>query len=149
MLDKEIKTDSRDIGHEEGDIRTASDADMDGLRRVAGKIPLAAWFVVVNEFCERFAYYGGSAPFTNYIQFPAGDPKQAGALNMGQATSTAWKQFFTFFCYLTPLIGAVVADHYRYSFYHVHCWLSRLHRLTFHHRFGYWWYQAFGFTHGC
>ncbi|ORX99996.1 PTR2-domain-containing protein [Basidiobolus meristosporus CBS 931.73] len=112
MVDKEIKSDSREVGHEEGITQTTSAADMEGLRRVAARIPIAAWFVVVNEFCERFAYYGGSAPFTNYIQFGPDDPDQAGALNMGQATSTAWKQFFTFFCYLTPLIGAVISDQY-------------------------------------
>ncbi|KAK9762054.1 hypothetical protein K7432_012561 [Basidiobolus ranarum] len=112
MSEKDIKSDSRQVGHEEGLAPSTSPADIEGLRRVAGKIPIAAWFIIVNEFCERFAYYGGSAPFTNYIQFPPGNPKQAGALDMGQATSTAWKQFFTFFCYLTPLIGAVISDQY-------------------------------------
>ncbi|KAK9711330.1 hypothetical protein K7432_007909 [Basidiobolus ranarum] len=86
--------------------------DISKLRRVADKIPTSAWLIIVNEFCERFAYYGGSAPFTNYVQFPAGNPDQAGALDKGQATSTALKQFFTFFCYFTPLLGAVISDQY-------------------------------------
>ncbi|ORY08312.1 PTR2-domain-containing protein [Basidiobolus meristosporus CBS 931.73] len=86
--------------------------DISKLRRVADRIPTAAWLIIVTEFCERFAYYGGSAPFTNYVQFPAGNPDQAGALDKGQATSNAWKQFFTFFCYFTPLFGAVISDQY-------------------------------------
>ncbi|KAK9762753.1 hypothetical protein K7432_011201 [Basidiobolus ranarum] len=109
---KDVKVDRREVGHEEGLTQSYSEEDFQGLRRVADKIPIAAWFVIVNEFCERFAYYGGSAPFTNYVQFPAGNPKQAGALGKGQATSTALKQFFTFFCYLTPLVGAVISDQY-------------------------------------
>lgn len=47
-----------------------------GLRRVADRIPVAAWFIIITEFCERFAYYGGSAPFQNYVQFPPGDHNQ-------------------------------------------------------------------------
>ncbi|KAI8974669.1 POT family-domain-containing protein [Pilobolus umbonatus] len=31
---------------------------------------------------------------------------------MGQSTATALQNFFTFFCYLTPLLGAVIADQY-------------------------------------
>ncbi|ORY01223.1 PTR2-domain-containing protein [Basidiobolus meristosporus CBS 931.73] len=112
MSEKDLKYNNGEVGYEEGVTQSSPIGDIEGLRRVAGKIPFAAWFIIVNEFCERFAYYGGSAPFTNYIQLPPGDPEQAGALDMGQATSTAWKQFFTFFCYLTPLIGAVISDQY-------------------------------------
>ncbi|ORY00039.1 PTR2-domain-containing protein [Basidiobolus meristosporus CBS 931.73] len=112
MTDKDVKVDNREIGHEEGLAQSYPKEDIQGLRRVAGRIPIAAWFIIINEFCERFAYYGGSAPFTNYVQFPPNDPNQAGALGKGQSVSTALKQFFTFFCYLTPLFGAVIADQY-------------------------------------
>ncbi|KAK9763732.1 hypothetical protein K7432_009343 [Basidiobolus ranarum] len=111
MTDKDLKVDSRNAVHEES-LAQHDPQDFTGLRRVSDRIPIAAWFIVINEFCERFAYYGGSAPFTNYVQFPAGNPDQAGALGKGQSTSTALKQFFTFFCYLTPLLGAVIADQY-------------------------------------
>ncbi|KAK4520153.1 uncharacterized protein ATC70_008284 [Mucor velutinosus] len=81
------------------------------LRRVAEGIPLAACFILVNEFCERFAYYGGSTPFQNYVQNGPGDDP-AGELNRGQSTATALQNFFTFFCYFTPMLGAIVADGY-------------------------------------
>ncbi|KAK9767531.1 hypothetical protein K7432_002631 [Basidiobolus ranarum] len=97
---------------EEGVEEYSELEDISKLKRVADKIPTAAWLIIITEFCERFAYYGGSAPFTNYVQFPAGDPNQAGALDKGQATSTALKQFFTFFCYFTPLFGAIISDQY-------------------------------------
>ncbi|KAI8092202.1 POT family-domain-containing protein [Gilbertella persicaria] len=81
------------------------------LRRVAEGVPIAAWFIIINEFCERFAYYGGSTPFQNYVQNgPMDDP--AGQLNRGQSTATALQNFFTFFCYFTPMLGAIVADQY-------------------------------------
>ncbi|RCH95947.1 peptide transporter ptr2 [Rhizopus stolonifer] len=79
------------------------------LRRVAEGVPIAAWFIIINEFC--FAYYGGSTPFQNYVQNgPMDDP--AGQLNRGQSTATALQNFFTFFCYFTPMLGAIVADQY-------------------------------------
>ncbi|GAA5804450.1 POT family-domain-containing protein [Helicostylum pulchrum] len=85
--------------------------DVSSYRRVAEGIPTAAWFILVNEFCERFAYYGGSVPFQNYVQNgPLDDP--AGELNRGQSVATALQNFFTFFCYFTPIIGALVADQY-------------------------------------
>ncbi|KAF9138052.1 peptide transporter ptr2 [Mortierella sp. GBA39] len=85
------------------------------LRRVADHIPASAWLVVVVEFCERFTYYGLSGPFQNYIQYPYTDVKGAdhpGAIGKGQQTATALNYFFQFFCYVTPIFGAIVADQY-------------------------------------
>ncbi|KAK5816327.1 POT family-domain-containing protein [Linnemannia elongata] len=85
------------------------------LRRVADHIPASAWLVVVVEFCERFTYYGLSGPFQNYIQYPYTDVRGAdhpGAIGKGQQTATALNYFFQFFCYVTPILGAIVADQY-------------------------------------
>lgn len=104
-----------DLAFTEENISIPEDAhEFDGLRRVAENIPVGAWFIVLTEFCERFAYYGGSAPFQNYVQFPAGESgvDVRGALGKGQATATALSNFFTFFCYVTPLFGAFIADSY-------------------------------------
>ncbi|KAG1471622.1 hypothetical protein G6F56_002021 [Rhizopus delemar] len=86
-------------------------SDTSSLRRVAEGIPFAAWFIIVNEFCERFAYYGGSTPFQNYVQNGPLD-STPGELNRGQSIATALQNFFTFFCYFTPVLGAIVADQY-------------------------------------
>ncbi|CAF3953361.1 unnamed protein product, partial [Adineta steineri] len=40
------------------------------LEHISDRIPLSAWLIVVCELCERFAFYGLSGPFQNYIQFP-------------------------------------------------------------------------------
>ncbi|KAI8099711.1 POT family-domain-containing protein [Halteromyces radiatus] len=85
------------------------------LRETSDTIPKSALLVILVEFCERFTYYGLSGPFQNYIQFP--DPPfypatQPGALGRGQQTATALTTFFQFFCYITPIIGAIIADKY-------------------------------------
>ncbi|KAJ1984436.1 peptide transporter ptr2 [Dimargaris verticillata] len=88
--------------------------ELTSLRRVTDKLPLAAIFIVLTEFSERFTYYGLSGPFQNYIQFPynPGTGEQTGAIDAGQQTATALTTFFQFFCYITPIFGAIIADQY-------------------------------------
>ncbi|CAG8564844.1 7002_t:CDS:2 [Ambispora leptoticha] len=88
--------------------------DLKTLRRIPDDIPPATWYIVLCELCERFTYYGVSGPFQNYIQFPA--PKspgeQSGAIGKGQRTATALSLFFSSFSYVTPIVGAIIADQY-------------------------------------
>ncbi|KAI8324335.1 PTR2-domain-containing protein [Martensiomyces pterosporus] len=91
--------------------RWATEEDMATLRRVSDRLPLAAFFIVLTEFCERFTYYGITGPFQNYIQngykVPNSNP---GAIGGGQQMATGLGNFFQFWCYLTPILGAIVAD---------------------------------------
>ncbi|KAF3914361.1 hypothetical protein AA313_de0209958 [Arthrobotrys entomopaga] len=83
------------------------------LRRVPDKLPWTVFLVAIVELCERFAYYGLSGPFNNYINYSYNDPTGLpGALGLGQAGATALTNFFQFWCYLTPILGAVAADQY-------------------------------------
>ncbi|KAK8004013.1 transmembrane protein 32 [Apiospora arundinis] len=84
-----------------------------GLRRVPGKIPLAALLILSVELGERFTYFGLSGPIQNYINNPY-DPASGlpGALGRGQASATALGNFFKFWAYTSTVIGAVVADQY-------------------------------------
>ena len=54
------------------------------LRRVADSLPWSAFIVAIVELCERFAYYGLSGPFQNYISNkyhdPSGNPGAIGRL---------------------------------------------------------------------
>uniref|UniRef100_A0A8C5Y0B3 Solute carrier family 15 member 1 n=1 Tax=Microcebus murinus TaxID=30608 RepID=A0A8C5Y0B3_MICMU len=63
--------------------------------------PLSIFFIVVNEFCERFSYYGMRAIlilyFTNFIGWD-------------DNLSTAIYHTFVALCYLTPILGALIAD---------------------------------------
>lgn len=101
------------------------DAEREKLRRVADSIPIAAFTIVLVEFCERFAFYGLSGVFQNYLQNPlppggngAGapasptDPFPAGALGLGQRTATILNNSFGFLAYAFSVVGAVIADSY-------------------------------------
>ncbi|CAF0840347.1 unnamed protein product [Rotaria sp. Silwood1] len=84
------------------------------LKRICDHIPFMARLILVCEFCERFAFIGLSGVFQNYIQFPVPGPndKQSGALGRGQRTATLLTTFFGFLCYLTPIVGAILADQF-------------------------------------
>ncbi|XP_043550452.1 solute carrier family 15 member 2 [Chiloscyllium plagiosum] len=63
--------------------------------------PLSILFVVVNEFCERFSYYGMKAILTFYF---------ANFLYWDDDLSTAIYHAFSGFAYFTPVLGALIAD---------------------------------------
>ncbi|KAJ1725034.1 peptide transporter ptr2 [Coemansia erecta] len=90
--------------------RWATEEDMGTLRRVADRIPPAAIFIVLTELAERFTYYGITGPFQNYIQNGYKTGPRPGAINGGQHMATGLGNFFQFWCYLTPIFGAIVAD---------------------------------------
>lgn len=106
-----------------------SQDDLVNLRRVSGKITWIAFTLTFVELCERFSYYGTTIIFTNFIQQPlpvgsktgAGFAGQSGALNMGQRAAFGLVTFNQFWAYVTPLIGAWIADGYlgRYKTIHV------------------------------
>ncbi|CAF1489948.1 unnamed protein product [Adineta ricciae] len=86
--------------------------ELSTLKHISDRIPLGAWLIVICELCERFAFYGLSGLFQNYIEFPLpnGTNTQPGALDRGQQMATALTMFFRFFAYVTPIIGAILAD---------------------------------------
>uniref|UniRef100_A0A8C7K8Y5 Solute carrier family 15 member 1a n=1 Tax=Oncorhynchus kisutch TaxID=8019 RepID=A0A8C7K8Y5_ONCKI len=59
--------------------------------------PLSIFFIVVNEFCERFSYYG-----------MRGEPITP--LYWDDDLATSIYHTFIALCYLTPILGAIVAD---------------------------------------
>ncbi|CEL06622.1 Putative Oligopeptide transporter [Aspergillus calidoustus] len=89
-----------------------NDDENKSLRHVAENLPLSAWLVAVVELCERFAYYGMSGLFQNYVQRPLDGSEGRGALGMGHQGATGLTTFFQFWCYVTPIIGAIIADQY-------------------------------------
>ncbi|KAJ6619589.1 peptide transporter PTR2A [Mycena sp. CBHHK59/15] len=89
------------------------------LRRVADAIPWNAYLIALVELAERFSFYGAGVVFTNFIQYPlpvgshsgAGLRNgQSGALGKGQQASTGITTFYQFWCYVTPFLGAYIAD---------------------------------------
>jgi proton-dependent oligopeptide transporter, POT family len=65
--------------------------------RMPGGIP----FIVVNEFAERFCFYGINAMLALFlVQY----------LQFGEAQATTWASLFKSGAYFFPLLGAVVSD---------------------------------------
>jgi POT family proton-dependent oligopeptide transporter len=64
-------------------------------------MPRGIPFIIVNEFAERFCYYGISAILAVYlVQF----------LHFGEAQATTWASLFKSGSYFFPLLGAIVSD---------------------------------------
>ncbi|NWS09919.1 S15A1 protein, partial [Pachyramphus minor] len=63
--------------------------------------PLSIFFIVINEFCERFSYYGMRAVLVLYFKY---------FLHWDDNLATAIYHTFVALCYLTPLLGAIIAD---------------------------------------
>jgi proton-dependent oligopeptide transporter, POT family len=112
-LSQEMLGDDEDLPTEE---------EMKTLHRVADHIPWRLYTVAFVELCERFSYYGTQILFQNFVQRnlltstgaapnPGGEiDNNPGALGKGQQTATGLGTFFSFWCYVTPLFGAYIAD---------------------------------------
>ena len=69
--------------------------------RAAARMPAGIPFIVVNEFAERFCFYGVTAILVQYmISF----------LHFGDAKATSWQAMFKSAAYFFPLLGAMVSD---------------------------------------
>lgn len=90
----------------EEDVYT-KDGTVDYLGNPAKRKETGTWracpFIIGNEFCERLAYYGMSSNLVLYFKH---------RLNQSSATATRNNLNWGGTCYLTPLIGAFVADAY-------------------------------------
>ncbi|KAK3206467.1 hypothetical protein Dsin_020513 [Dipteronia sinensis] len=91
---------------EEEDVYT-KDGTVDYRGKPANKKTTGTWkacpFILGNECCERLAYYGMSSNLVRYFKH---------RLNQSSATATKSNQDWGGTCYITPLIGAFVADAY-------------------------------------
>ncbi|XP_062167639.1 protein NRT1/ PTR FAMILY 8.1-like [Alnus glutinosa] len=90
----------------EEDIYT-QDGTVDIHKNPADKRKTGHWkacrFILGNECCERLAYYGMGTNLVNYL-------KQR--LNQGNVTASNNVTNWSGTCYITPLIGAFLADAY-------------------------------------
>ncbi|KAL3839429.1 hypothetical protein ACJIZ3_024020 [Penstemon smallii] len=90
----------------EEDIYT-NDGTVDIHNKPANKEKTGSWkacrFILVTECCERLAYYGMSTNLVNYLKI---------RLNMGNVAASNTVTNWSGTCYITPLIGAFLADSY-------------------------------------
>ncbi|XP_036396014.1 solute carrier family 15 member 1-like [Megalops cyprinoides] len=83
-----------------------TDSEKQDLKKPKKKVevcgyPLSIFFIVVNEFCERFSYYGMRAVLVLYFRY---------FLKWDDDMATSIYHTFVALCYLTPILGAIVAD---------------------------------------
>ncbi|KAJ7437895.1 POT family-domain-containing protein [Mycena galericulata] len=118
-LDEKSIPEVDDGDHDHEGLEFPTDEERATLRRVSDQIPWNAYLIAFVEAAERFSFYGSSVVFTNFIQQPlppgshtgaGGANGQSGALGKGQQVSTGLGTFYQFWCYITPLLGAYVAD---------------------------------------
>ncbi|KAI3393743.1 hypothetical protein diail_3744 [Diaporthe ilicicola] len=102
---------SGDVAIMTADGDEPTDEEKQTLRKVSDKLPWSAFLVCVVELCERFTYYGLSGPFQNYIENSYGG-SLPGAIGLGQTGATGLTDFFQFWCYVTPVLGAIISDQY-------------------------------------
>ncbi|GAO18234.1 hypothetical protein UVI_02022990 [Ustilaginoidea virens] len=89
-----------------------SDHEKRTLRRVGENLPASAFLIAIVELTERFTYYGAQGLFQNYISnHPDGSDGSKG-LGLGNQAATGLNLFFQWFCYVTPIVGAIVSDQY-------------------------------------
>ncbi|KAK7319192.1 hypothetical protein RJT34_03910 [Clitoria ternatea] len=92
---------------EEGTKQCAGDGSVDFKGRPVVKKGTGNWraciFILGNESCERLAFFGISTNLVTYLTTKLHDGNVSAARNVSIWQGT---------CYLTPLIGAIVADGY-------------------------------------
>jgi POT family proton-dependent oligopeptide transporter len=79
----------------------SGDTDARAQQREAARMPRGIPYIIVNEFAERFCYYGINSILAFYlVQY----------LHFGEADATAWGSLFKSGSYFFPLLGAIVSD---------------------------------------
>ncbi|KAK9013907.1 hypothetical protein V6N11_005082 [Hibiscus sabdariffa] len=100
---------------EEDDIYT-KDGTLDYKGNPANKKKTGTWkacpYIIGNEACERLAYYGMSTNLVLYFKHQ---------LNQQSAVATKNNQNWGGTCYITPLIGAFLADSYLGRYWTIAC----------------------------
>lgn len=80
------------------DLEVAVEIESDGC---CNNYPWWVVFIIGNEFCERYAYYGMRAVLVLYLnQF----------IGFSKDVSTEIYHAYVALCYFTPLFGAIIAD---------------------------------------
>ncbi|CAG8663709.1 9131_t:CDS:2, partial [Dentiscutata heterogama] len=77
------------------------------LEKVPDRMSKAVFLICICEFCERFAYWGATGPFQNYIEFPVPKEKdgQPGVIGAADQYLGRYKTILIFsLVYITGLI---------------------------------------------
>ena len=78
-------------------------SERDGGGGYLGAFPSSIKYLVWNEFCERFSFYGMKTILALYL---------VQQLRLSENESTELVHLFIVACYATPLLGAFISDCY-------------------------------------
>nr|XP_043621244.1 protein NRT1/ PTR FAMILY 8.2-like [Erigeron canadensis] len=104
---QQVDTESSTYESKKEDDTYTKDGTVDYLLNPANKKNTGTWnacgFILGTECCERLAFYGMSSNLVRYFKYQ---------LNEHSATASRNSSTWAGTCYLTPLIGAFMADTY-------------------------------------
>ncbi|KAI6233507.1 Peptide transporter family 1 [Aphelenchoides fujianensis] len=89
-----------------GEVQTTHAAHPEPTTSWSGMIrkwPMTTFCILVNEFCERFSFYGMRTVLTLYL---------VNVLRFGDAYSTTFFHAFSALCFFSPIFGSILADGY-------------------------------------
>eukprot|EP00250_Pteridium_aquilinum_P010980 c19763_g1_i1 orf=184-2034(+) len=114
VFPKDLKFGHVDSNSEESYFTQDGSIDIHGNPAV--RLKTGGWracrFILANECCERLAYYGISTNLVTYLTT---------VLNQGNATAASSVNNWVGTCYITPFIGAFVADAYWGRYWTIAC----------------------------
>ncbi|XP_054274827.1 peptide transporter family 1-like [Macrosteles quadrilineatus] len=79
----------------------ANDLEVEEKNEKPLKYPKQVFFIISNEFCERFCFYGNRTILAIYLQ---------SKLNYSEDDATVVYHTFVMLCYFFPFLGAIIAD---------------------------------------
>jgi len=84
------------------ELEARLNAELDAkLMANPNKMPKACYFILPNEFGERFCYYGVQPNLNKYFRLITG---------MDAASAKVYSTAFTMLAYFFPLLGAALSD---------------------------------------
>ncbi|XP_062569740.1 solute carrier family 15 member 1-like isoform X2 [Saccostrea cucullata] len=98
-----IKGDKSGGGHGDGKLSGKAWGRVKNIMTRSQKYPNSVFFILGNEFCERFSYYGMRAVLILYL---------TNWLGFSEDVGTSIFHSFVMLCYFSPLFGAILADGY-------------------------------------
>jgi len=98
---------------------SASTPSANGKSAPASRWPSQIKYIIGNEACERFSFYGMKGILAGYITKEV----MQGGLGQTSDTATLWIHLFIMAGYFMPLLGAYVSDRY-WGRYRTILWIS-------------------------
>lgn len=83
------------------DMSSSMERDIADTSCAQRPYPMKVFFIIANEFCERFSFYGLRTILVLYLR---------NVLNFSDSSSTVIFHLFATMCHLTPVLGAILAD---------------------------------------